>query len=266
MQTVKSVVKRALPAPVIQTYRRTGSFRAALDLSWLRALSAMRLAALKLRRRNERCFIIGNGPSLNRTDLTRLRNEATFGLNRIYLLFGKLGFETTYHVCVNRLVIEQCAREIEALHMPRFVSWHSRDLIERRRGMIFVGDPYDGSLGFSKSPADCVWEGATVTYVAMQLAYYLGYRQVVLVGVDHNFVSRGTPHQAVTSTGADPDHFDANYFGKGFRWQLPDLEASEAAYRLAKDAFEADGREIVDATVGGKLTVFRKVRYESLFD
>ena len=265
MQTLRSVLKRALPAPLVRTYRRSGSVAGTLDFAWLRASSAARLAALKHKRRGERCFIIGNGPSLGDTDLTRLRNEATFGLNRIYLLFEKMGFETTYHVCVNRLVIEQCAREIEALRMPRFLSWHSRDLIERRRGMIFVGDPYDGSLGFSRTPGRCVWEGATVTYVAMQLAYYLGYRQVVLVGVDHNFVSQGTPHEAVTSTGADPDHFDANYFGKGFRWQLPDLETSEAAYTLAKHAFEADGREIVDATVRGKLNVFRKVRYESLF-
>jgi hypothetical protein len=54
-------------------------------------------------------------------------------------------------------------------------------------------------------------------------------------------------------------------FGKGFRWQLPDLETSEIAYGMARSAFEADGRKVVDATVGGKLTVFPKVDYNSLF-
>jgi hypothetical protein len=46
---------------------------------------------------------------------------------------------------------------------------------------------------------------------------------------------------------------------------LPDLETSEIAYRLAKMQYEANGREIVDATVGGKLDVFNKVKYKSLF-
>ena len=31
------------------------------------------------------------------------------------------------------------------------------------------------------------------------------------------------------------------------------------------DAFEAAGRRILDATIGGKLTVFPKVHYEDLF-
>ena len=85
-----------------------------------------------------------------------------------------------------------------------------------------------------------------MTYVAMQLAYFMGFEEVVLVGVDHSFATKGPAHEVVTSTGADPNHFDPTYFGKGFRWQLPDLETSELAYGLARQVFEADGRRIVD--------------------
>jgi len=261
---MRSFVKRVLPARVRYTYR-AARYLCDLDFWALRAVSAVRLMGLKSKHRGERCFIIGNGPSLNNTDLSLLRNETTFGLNRIYLLFDKMGFHTTYHVCINALVIEQCAREIEALPMPRFLSWHCRNLVRRSRGMMFIGDTYDRTLGFAKDPIGRIWEGGTVTYAAMQLAYYLGFKQVVLVGVDHNFVTQGTPHKAVTSQGPDANHFDPNYFGSGFRWNLPDLPTSEAAYRIARAAFEADGREIVDATVGGKLDVFRKVDYASLF-
>ena len=261
---MRSLAKRLLPAPLLQTCR-VARLACDIDFWHLRATSAARLLGLKGKHRGERCFIIGNGPSLNRTDLTLLRREMTFGLNRIYLLFDKLGFHTTYHVCVNPLVTEQCAREIEALPMPRFLSWHCRSMVRRTRGMMFVGDPYDRTLGFATNPLGRIWEGGTVTYVAMQLAYYLGFEQVVLVGVDHSFVTQGVANTAVTSQGADPNHFDPNYFGAGFRWNLPDLETSELAYGLAKSAFEADGREIVDATVGGKLSVFRKVSYPSLF-
>ena len=104
-----------------------------------------------------------------------------------------------------------------------------------------------------------IHEGSTVTYVAMQLAYFMGFKKVILIGVDHSFVTKGEPNKVVESKGDDPNHFSGSYFGKGFRWQLPDLDRSEDAYRHAKVAFENSGRSIVDATVGGKLDVFPKV-------
>src|SRR3989337_1536843 len=60
-----------------------------------------RLMSLRNRYRGERCFIIGNGPSLGRMDLSPLRSEKTFGANRIYLMFEKLGFTTSFLVAVN---------------------------------------------------------------------------------------------------------------------------------------------------------------------
>ncbi|OGO39559.1 MAG: hypothetical protein A2W35_18900 [Chloroflexi bacterium RBG_16_57_11] len=219
----------------------------------------------KDRHKGQRCFIIGNGPSLRQMDLGPLNNEFTFGLNRIYLIFPKHGFSTTYFVSVNRLVIEQCSQEILALTMPRFISWYARDYLGFAPNLFYVRDPNDGTLGFSTDPGKRIWEGATVTYVAMQLAFYMGFQQVILIGVDHSFATTGVPHKVVTSTGNDPDHFDPGYFGKNFRWQLPDLEASELFYRQAKQYFEDVGREIVDATVGGKLNVFRKVEFNTLY-
>jgi hypothetical protein len=92
----------------------------------------------------------------------------------------------------------------------------------------------------------------------------MGFEEVILIGVDHSFSTKGPANETVVSQGDDPNHFAPNYFGKGFRWQLPDLEASEQAYRLARRAFEADGRRVLDATIGGKLTVFPKVNYEAV--
>ena len=87
---------------------------------------------------------------------------------------------------------------------------------------------------------------------------------MILIGVDHSFSSKGPAHKVVTSQGPDTDHFDPRYFAAGYRWQLPDLATSEIAYTAARIAFEKAGREIVDATVGGKLTIFPKTRLEDL--
>ena len=105
-----------------------------------------------------------------------------------------------------------------------------------------------------------------MTYVAIQIAYYMGFQKVILLGVDHSFVTKGEPHTTVVSQGDDPNHFNPRYFGKGFRWQLPDLETSELAYRIAEYRFRHANREIVDATIDGKLQVFRKVDYRTLFE
>ena len=197
-------------------------------------------------------------------DLRPLAKEITFGLNRIYLLFDRVGFSTSYYVAVNPYVIEQCAGEIQLVTAPKFISWRSRRHISLSPDMAFIRTSAVVP-SFSTDITQHLWEGATVTYVALQIAHYMGFHQVILVGVDHNFVTKGPPHELVTLEGDDPNHFDPAYFGPGFRWNLPDLETSELAYQMAKFQFERAGREILDATVGGKLQVFPKISYESLF-
>ncbi len=271
MSATREILRRNLPARLVAALRplsrRILPLRARLDWEWnpRRWANASRIERFRGLHAGKRCFVIGNGPSLARMDLSPLRHELTFGLNRIYLLFPRLGFTTTYLVSVNELVIRQFWVEIGALRMPKFLSWYARRVAGRAPDIVYVRDPRDGSLGFSKNPARAIWEGATVTYVALQLAHYMGFHRVILIGVDHNFETKGPAHAAVVSTGVDPNHFAPDYFGPGVTWNLPDLETSEAAYRLARAAFASDGREVVDATVGGKLQVFPKVAYGELF-
>ncbi len=213
----------------------------------------------------QRCFIVGNGPSLRNTDLSKLTDEFTFGMNRIYLAFDEYDFKTSCLVSVNDLVLEQCHQEISVLDIPKFVSWRARKYFDAGPDMMFLDTDYTGVENFSGDATGRLFEGFTVTYVCLQLAYFMGFTEAILIGVDHNFVTKGAANATVTSQGDDPNHFSGKYFGKGFRWQLPDLEGSERAYRMARDAYEADGRRIVDATVGGKLTVFDKVDFDKLF-
>jgi hypothetical protein len=233
--------------------------RISYDLSANGRRSAAAIRGMRDTGRGKRAFILGNGPSLGAMDLQPLRNEVTFGLNRVYLLFEKLGFPTTYLVTVNQLVIEQAIDEILAAGRPTFMSWHSRQYVPDTSVPLFL--PTSRAREFTHDPSKAIWEGATVTFAALQLAFYMGYDPVILIGVDHSFTTQGPAHKQVTSGGDDPNHFDPRYFGKGFRWQLPDLVTSEIAYRMAREAFEADGRTVLDATVGGKLTVFPKAEF-----
>ncbi|HZU87532.1 MAG TPA: 6-hydroxymethylpterin diphosphokinase MptE-like protein [Anaerolineaceae bacterium] len=270
MSKTRESIKKILPAPILNGLRegRDALLRARdwpqATLDPVRRDTIQRLATLKDSRKGERCFILGNGPSLRQTDLSRLKNEATLGMNRIYMAFPEMGFQTSYFLSVNDLVVEQCAADIQALNMPRFVSWRARRWLKPQEDLYFLYTTYTGPR-FAQDIRGRLWESATVTYVALQVAFFLGFQQVILIGVDHNFVTQGKPNTTVISQGDDPNHFNPGYFGKGFRWQLPDLDTSERGYLMARQAYEKAGREVVDATIGGKLRIFRRVEYDSLF-
>lgn len=224
-----------------------------------------RLLKFKDIHKGESCFIIGNGPSLNKMDLSPLKNHHTFGLNKIYLLFDKVDLNLSYHVAVNPLVIEQSVKEFESLSCPSFLAYRcAHKLIKALEHIYFIlpqGKLYTFQTDLSKE----IFEGYTVTYVAMQIAFYMGFSQVFLIGVDHNFVAVGNPNNKQFLQGEDPNHFHPSYFGNK-EWHLPDLEASELSYSMARFHFNRDGRQIYDATVNGKLQIFPKISYEQALE
>ncbi|MEM7766696.1 MAG: hypothetical protein AAF253_04320 [Pseudomonadota bacterium] len=209
--------------------------------------------------------IVGTGPSLRVTDLTAIGDRPSIGLNRLYQGFDALDFRPTRMVCVNLMMLEQSAAEIAACGVPVFASWAARQHFEPAGDVpasITFLRTMDGVV-FSKALADRVFTGSTVTYVALQLAYWLGWTEVTLLGIDHTYHleahERGLgPHATATRQAADQNHFLPSYFPAGQTWQLPDLETSEVAYGEARTAFEGDGRRVLDGTVGGALDVFDK--------
>jgi len=270
MQTLKEPLKQKLPSPAVDflregydAARRIPDWPAVVLHPWRRD-SSRYIKKLKDIHKGERCFLIGNGPSLKKTDLSKLRGEYTIGVNRFFLAFPELGFQTSYYLTVNDLIAEQSGAELQGLTMPLFVSWRMRRWLKPAPNLMYLYTTYTGP-SFAENIAHRVWEGGTVTYVGLQLAFHLGFKQVILIGVDHSYATAGKPNETVVSQGDDPNHFHPGYFGKGYRWQLPDIERWEQSYRRARDHYERAGRQVIDATVGGKLQVFPKADFECLF-
>ena len=104
--------------------------------------------------------------------------------------------------------------------------------------------------------------GQSVTIINLQLAYWFGFTEIGLIGMDFSYsVPSGSAGQGniFTSAGDDPNHFDPRYFGAGKSWKDPQLNRVLANYALAKAIFESDGRRIVNCTVGGRLEAFERV-------
>ena len=95
----------------------------------------------------------------------------------------------------------------------------------------------------------------------------MGFSEVYLVGFDHSYTIPtdvdmfGTE---IKSKSDDPNHFNPEYFGTGYRWHDPRVDRMEMAYAKAKEVFESNGRIIYNATDGGKLEVFPRVEYSEI--
>jgi len=214
--------------------------------------------------KGKRCFIVANGPSLKETDVSLLKDEITIAMNRMYLNAGQMGFMPTY-IVVHDIPIQllQFRDDLDALTLPKFFNWNARKHFTKKDNLTFIRSDYTPK--FSTDLTQSSWGGHSVTSICIQLAYYMGFDEVYLVGKDHNYEQTGTPGKLVIATGDEKNHFTKNYYTKGMGWRIPDYKGEELAYTMAKKAFDNSGRKIFDATINGKLDIFPKVDFYSLF-
>jgi hypothetical protein len=227
-------------------------------------MNSNRLCGLKDRHRNERAVLVANGPSLNRMQLGFLKRETVVGMNKIYLGFKTFGFYPRYYVAFNRKVIEQSAQQIKAMSCVKFISRRGADLVPEN-ALTYHLDTQSPLARYCHDISLGVHEGWTVTYVALQIAYHLGFSEAVIIGMDHRYEYSGAPNEARRLDGPDPNHFSPDYFGGGQTWDNPDLANSEESYRIARAEYEKDGRRIIDATLDGACTIFEKADYRQIF-
>ena len=224
--------------------------------------SRKKIAAWRDRYQGQRAVVLCNGPSLLKSDLDLLSGTFTFGLNKINLLYEKSRFRPSCIVAVNKLVLEQNRDFYNETETPLFL-----DTVALKVGINNAAHTHFlHHVDHRRFARDCsmsIFQGYTVTYVALQLAFHMGFLEVALIGADHYFSTPGPPNQTVTSEASDPNHFDPQYFAGGVQWQLPDLPESELSYITARDVFSAFGRRVVNATEGGHLEIFERESLET---
>jgi hypothetical protein len=213
--------------------------------------------------KGQTCYIVGNGPSLNNMDLSLLDDKFVFGLNKIHLINKTNPLKVDIMVCVNEFVIQQSYDQIIKNAPKTFLKWNWKFLFKKRIKNV---DYLNSDLSFTRFSNDItknISEGYTVTFVAMQIAFYLGFKNIILIGVDHNFSQEGNANEVQSLNHDDVNHFSKDYF-KGNKWQLADLFNSELSYTIAKFYFEKHNRTILNAGINSKLNIFQKVDFESV--
>ncbi len=241
------------------------------------------LRSLRNRYYGERCFLLGNGPSLNRIDLSRLAGERTFGVNKIFLLYDRIDWRPTFYTLLDWRVGPEIAPHVQELtDSVKFFPNRFRGLLRPdERTYWYTTRPVLDSIDeqFTTDVVAGIPSRGTILVTAIQLAYYLGFRDLILVGVDASYtipstVKQSGPDRFGTGTRLnlestrddDPNHFDPRYFGAGARWHDPNVDEMVRMFRVMRKGVEINGGSIRNATPGGQLEVFERVDYETLFD
>lgn len=231
------------------------------DISFRSWIHRKKFIALRNLHSGEKAIILCNGPSLKNVDFSTLGKVFTFGLNKINLLFSEMDFRPSAVVAVNPLVIQQNSEFFSSTDIPLFL-----DRIAVQYGIASNANVHLlHSCDFPYFSQDCsksIFQGFTVTYVALQLAYHMGFEKVALVGCDHNYHMLGNPNAISYNQNTDPAHFCDDYFAPNQPWQFPDLKASEHYYDLARQCYEKEGRVIVNASSSTNLDVFPMMSLE----
>tara|TARA_R110001592_G_scaffold56881_4_gene173089 strand:- start:5370 stop:6188 length:819 start_codon:yes stop_codon:yes gene_type:complete len=240
------------------------------------------LNQFKDRFRGQRCFIVGNGPSLNKMDLGKLDGENSFAVNGIFYKTEECGFRPKFYVVEDRHVVLDNVDEIKAYSPSeggaKFFSSRYRSLLGARddtfylnfnRGFYDPESPYYEMPRFSPDASHNVYCGQSVTIVNLQIAYWMGFSEVYLIGMDFNYDipdSVKVDGNVLESTEDDVNHFHPDYFGAGKKWHDPKLHNVMKSYQLCKLMYELDGRAVYNATAGGKLEIFDRYDYDKLFE
>ncbi len=228
------------------------------------------LASFKNIHKNDRCFILGNGPSLSIADLDRLQNEITFACNKIYLAFTETAWRPTYYAVEDDLVILQNHANINELSgFTKFFPERTKKLAPPFKNSLYFNlglqKKYSDTPSFSNNALSKIYHGATIVYTMIQLACFMGFKEIFLLGVDFNFsFNNNTVKGTIIKSQGENNHFHPNYRTSGEKWHKPRLQDQERAFLVARKSTKKLNCEIFDATRNGKLTVFPKVTLDTI--
>lgn len=229
------------------------------------------LLALEGSFRGHRAFIIATGPSLAYRDMSFLEHEVTIGLNLSPLLFDQWGFLPTFNIVADKQVYPTF-RDIFA---TLTVGTTTKKIVVAGACETFPPELTDFNtyfiprrlpqevIQFSENPLrDGFWRGKTVAYDALQFAFFLGFDNVYILGmdmtVDHQWGTNGHSYE-IQQNGrfknfAFPDT-QSQMIQRGFPGQPSYRALIEAYMEKAREHFEGAGRQVINDS-RSSLTVF----------
>ncbi len=223
--------------------------------------NSRRLARLRNRHYGQRGFVIGNGPSLSIADLDALQCEITFASNKVFLAFDQTTWRPTYYSVTDILVARNNRHTIRELSLCKLFGWTVRNEFAGDADITWIHERPAHEQGFSADLFHGAYGGYSVVFTQLQLAAFLGLREIILLGIDFHFDVPQQTHGAcihgeVLKGSGETNHFHPDYRKPGETWTMPRLDMQRAAFQRAADYAQRHGIQIWNASRQTRLDVF----------
>lgn len=216
--------------------------------------------------KGKRCFIVATGPSLTVSDLNKLKelDQISFSMNKIFYAFDQTTWRPDYYMVSDPKITSMCRDEIKEIDcVAKFIT----DLDEsfwsacNDENIFWIHEHrfMEGKERFSSDVSISFEFASTVTFLAIQLAVYMGFEKIYLLGTDHS---------GGNEVNAPERHFYGNLDTKSFyyKFDYESLGRLENDYLAAKHYTDNHGVQIINATRGGNLEVFERANLDELFE
>ena len=224
-----------------------------------------KLLSMKDLHDGKRCFIVATGPSLTLQDLDLLKNEITFGMNSICKIYDKTNWRPTYYGIQDIYVYPKMKELIEMYCKDSSAVFVSDELSELYKiDNNFIKFPFNSAYHlyeqhfynffskFSDNAYAQVYDGYSITYSLIQIAVYMGFKEIYLLGCDCNYI-KGEKNHFVES-----GHID--------RLDYLNYDKMITGYKAADEYAKKNGIKIINCTRGGMLEIFDRIRLEDLIN
>ena len=231
------------------------------------------IQSLKDSHKGEKCFIIGNGPSLRAEDLDKLQDSgiSTFAMNRVFKMFPQTKWRPTYYISEDILILRDTIADVERIaskitFIPINLKWYENvDVIGAQYFWMDYNSELRETFGLSLDCAHSVRCRGTVTSTCIQFAIYMGFTEIYLLGIDHNYSKSIDMNGNVIEDKSVKDYFVDNYDSDIKDQVVHDMRAPTLAFCDVEQLSRKLGTfRVFNATRGGKLEVFERVSFDEI--
>lgn len=223
----------------------------------------------------KRCFVIGGGPSITLGDLEKLQNEDTMATNSIINCFSLIKWRPTFYFIQDMIFARMIKREDKLRWLAKeckYILCSVKNCLYEYRDYgienLFYYYMYDNSYEkvpeFSDDITKKLYYASTTVYSMLQVAAYMGYHEIYLMGMDLGFVNEKHLDGTIVRGGAFNNEAEFMKQKEAFVG-IYEIDRILLGYQATKKYCDSHGIKIYNATRGGKLEVFERVAFDSLF-
>jgi hypothetical protein len=204
--------------------------------------------------------VLLNGPSLGLVPLDHI-DGITFGSNKIYETWiptyyvnnGDMNFATPDAIIKIMAVME--SDKCKAAFINRLAShvFRHEKMFSIMSSSVYNGEPANRSYGYSFDPLVMIGVRGSVLYPIIQIADYMGFKRLNLVGFDYHYNEDGNYHFYPDDDQDRADPPPGRFYEDNDDWRA----TNDAILSSCKEIWEDRGKEIVNWTPSSRCEIFR---------